>query len=140
MTPSTQWVFKPHFSHEKKPAAFANRADNTFCLGRHWWGKVTPRPDVVIEASVGPEFLTGSTRLKSGTATKIILNTLSTLAVVRLGKVRSNLMVDVEASNDKPRDRAVRIVAGLTGVDAAAARKELERCQWRIKAALKAFE
>ena len=94
-----------------------------------------PRPDLVIAPKVGPEVLTGSTRLKSGTATKLILNLFTTLAMVRLGKVRSNLMIDVSASNTKLRDRATRIVRDLTGADYAASRAALERTGWNILAA-----
>ena len=93
------------------------------------------RPDLVIAPATGPEVLTGSTRLKAGTATKLVLNLFTTLAMVRLGKVAENLMVDLKPSNDKLRDRAVRIVQTLTGVDAAMARAALERSQWVIKRA-----
>jgi N-acetylmuramic acid 6-phosphate etherase len=93
------------------------------------------RPDLVLAANVGPEFLTGSTRLKAGTATKIILNILSTLAMVRMGKVRSNLMIDVNASNAKLRERAVRIVQAATDADAPAALDALEKSHWVVKTA-----
>ncbi|MFN0066431.1 MAG: N-acetylmuramic acid 6-phosphate etherase [Limisphaerales bacterium] len=93
------------------------------------------RPDVVIAADLGPEVLTGSTRLKAGTATKLVLNLFSTLAMVRLGKVASNLMVDLNPSNAKLRDRAVRIVRELSGVDDAAARDALEAEGWVVKSA-----
>ena len=63
--------------------------------------------------AIGPEVLTGSTRLKAGTATKLILNCITTLAMVRLGKVAGNLMVDVDPKNEKLRDRAMRIVMTL---------------------------
>lgn len=95
----------------------------------------TMRPDLVIAPDLGPEVLTGSTRLKAGTATKLILNLLTTLAMVRIGKVRSNLMVDVNPSNAKLRARAVRIVRELTGADEAAARHALEQSDWVIRAA-----
>ncbi len=95
------------------------------------------RPDVVLAPVVGPEVLTGSTRLKAGTATKQMLNILSTLTMVRLGKVVENLMVDVRPSNAKLRDRAVRIVQTLTGTEAATARAALEHAGWRVKAALR---
>lgn len=97
------------------------------------------RPDVAITPSVGPEVLTGSTRLKAGTATKLVLNLLTTLAMVRLGKVASNLMVDLNPSNVKLRDRAVRIVRDLTGVEADRAEAALVKAEWRIPAALKAL-
>jgi N-acetylmuramic acid 6-phosphate etherase len=93
------------------------------------------RPDVVIAPDVGPEVLTGSTRLKAGTATKIVLNTLTTLAMVRMGKVVSNLMVDLNASNRKLRERAVRIVQAVTGADATAAHAALEKSKWIVKSA-----
>lgn len=93
------------------------------------------RPEVVIAADLGPEVLTGSTRLKAGTATKLVLNLFSTLAMVRLGKVLGNLMVDVNPSNLKLRDRAVRIVRELTGADEAAARAALVAEDWVVKVA-----
>jgi N-acetylmuramic acid 6-phosphate etherase len=67
-----------------------------------------------IEVIVGPEFISGSTRLKAGTAQKLVLNMISTIAMVRLGKTFGNLMVDVQATNDKLRARAVRMVAEIT--------------------------
>ncbi len=93
------------------------------------------RPDLVIAPYVGPEILTGSSRLKAGTATKMILNIITTLSMVRLGKVVSNLMVDVNPTNAKLRDRAVRIVQELTGADYAAAQTALGRSGWIIKRA-----
>lgn len=93
------------------------------------------RPTLVIAPDVGPEILTGSTRLKAGTATKLVLNVFTTIAMVQVGKVKSNLMVDVRATNVKLRDRAVRITMALAGVDAEAARTALEWANWRIPAA-----
>jgi N-acetylmuramic acid 6-phosphate etherase len=78
--------------------------------------------DVVIVPDVGPEAITGSTRMKAGTATKLVLNTISTGAMVGLGKVYGNLMVDLMAWSDKLVDRGERIVMECTGVDRAAAR------------------
>ncbi len=98
------------------------------------------RPDILIAPNVGPEILTGSTRLKSGTATKLILNIFTTLAMVRMGKVLSNLMVDLKPTNTKLRDRAVRIVATLSGADANAARKVLLRSKWVIADAVKRLQ
>jgi N-acetylmuramic acid 6-phosphate etherase len=74
---------------------------------------------------VGPEFIAGSTRLKAGTAQKLVLNMLSTLTMVRLGKTYGNLMVDVRVTNAKLRDRATRIVEQVAGVDRAAAASAL---------------
>ncbi|MHB8521796.1 MAG: N-acetylmuramic acid 6-phosphate etherase [Limisphaerales bacterium] len=93
------------------------------------------RPALVIAPNVGPEVLTGSTRLKAGTATKLILNLLTTLAMVRTGKVISNLMVDLDCRNAKLRDRAVRIVRALTGADRATAQAALEQSNWLIRKA-----
>jgi N-acetylmuramic acid 6-phosphate etherase len=105
------------------------------CFNPHL--KISPanRPDLVIAPDVGPEVLTGSTRLKAGTATKVILNTLTTLAMVRMGKVISNLMVDLNASNRKLRERAVRIVQAVTGANAGAAQAALEKSNWIVKTA-----
>jgi N-acetylmuramic acid 6-phosphate etherase len=94
------------------------------------------RPNIVIAPNLGPELLTGSTRLKAGTATKQLLNMFTTLAMVRLGKVRSNLMVDLNPANLKLRDRAVRIVQALTGADYRAAQRALERGGWIVKKAV----
>jgi N-acetylmuramic acid 6-phosphate etherase len=94
------------------------------------------RPSLVIAPNLGPELLTGSTRLKAGTATKLLLNIFTTLAMVRLGKVRSNLMVDLNPANMKLRDRAVRIVRNLTRADYAAAQRVLERSGWIVKKAV----
>lgn len=95
------------------------------------------RPEVVVAPNVGPEVLTGSTRLKAGTATKLLLNMFSTLAMVRAGKVVSNLMVDVQASNVKLRDRATRILQELSGVGYPEAEGALRKSNWNIRAALK---
>ncbi len=95
------------------------------------------RPGLVIAPAIGPEVLTGSTRLKAGTATKLALNLFTTLAMVRLGKVAGNLMVDLNPSNVKLRDRAVRIVCELTGADAETARAALTRSGWDVKEALR---
>ena len=93
-------------------------------------------PDVAVDIPTAPEFLTGSTRLAAGTATKIALNLLSTLAMVRLGKVRDNLMIDVLATNAKLRDRATRIVMELTGWNEARAGTALAQHDWNIRRVL----
>lgn len=92
--------------------------------------------DLAIEVVVGPEIVAGSTRLKGGTAQKLVLNAISTIAMVRLGKVHGNLMVDVQATNAKLRARAERIVMLATGVDAAAASAALESVGGSVKAAI----
>ncbi|MBS1800098.1 MAG: N-acetylmuramic acid 6-phosphate etherase [Acidobacteria bacterium] len=81
--------------------------------------------DIAIAPVTGPEVVTGSTRLKAGTATKLVLNMLSTGVMIRTGAVYGNLMVNVQASNEKLVDRAHRIIAEATGVDRAAAAKLL---------------
>ncbi len=92
--------------------------------------------DLVIAAPVGPELLAGSTRLKGGTATKMILNALSTATMVALGKVYRGRMVDVVASNEKLRDRARRIVCELCRVDERTARALLKRAGGKVKLAI----
>ena len=95
-----------------------------------------PLVDRTILPDTGPEVLTGSTRLKAGTATKLVLNLITTLALARSGKVMSNLMIDLNPSNTKLRDRATRIVQELTHVDTAAARQALEANGWVIRQAV----
>lgn len=90
--------------------------------------------DLVIVLAVGPELLTGSTRLKSGTATKSALNIISTGAMVALGKVHSNLMIDLHTTSAKLRDRAVRVVIDLAGSDYESARGLLEAADWNLRA------
>jgi N-acetylmuramic acid 6-phosphate etherase len=93
------------------------------------------RPALVIAPQVGAEVLTGSTRLKAGTATKLILNMLTTLAMARTGRVAGNLMVGLNPSNVKLLDRAVRIVRELCGVGDVEAREALERTGWVVQRA-----
>lgn len=92
--------------------------------------------EITLAAITGPEALTGSTRLKAGTAQKLILNLLTTGVMVRLGKVYDNLMVDVQATNTKLRDRAVRIVTDATGQTRMEAQDALERADWHVKTAI----
>ena len=93
-------------------------------------------PHLILAPDIGPEVLTGSTRLKAGTATKLILNCITTLAMVRLGKVAGNLMVDVDPKNEKLRDRAIRIVMTLSEVDATTAQAALAKHGWMVQRAL----
>jgi len=92
--------------------------------------------DLVINPVVGPEVVTGSTRMKAGTATKLVLNTLTTGAMIRLGKVYGNLMVDLRATNEKLRDRSVRIVMEMTDLSRPRAKSLLARAQGKVKAAI----
>nr|WP_046089880.1 N-acetylmuramic acid 6-phosphate etherase [Streptomyces antioxidans] len=92
--------------------------------------------DLPLEVVVGEETVRGSTRLRAGTATKMVLNMLSTLVMVRLGKTYGSLMVDVQATNDKLRHRAVRIVTTASGADERTARRVLEAAGWHAKTAI----
>lgn len=92
--------------------------------------------DVLIVARVGPEALTGSTRLKAGTATKLILNTITTGAMIRLGKAYGNLMVDLRALSDKLHDRGERIVMEVCGVTRDEARRAIDGADGSVKLAI----
>lgn len=92
--------------------------------------------NIAIEATPGPEVLTGSTRLKAGTTQKLILNMLSTISMVGIGKAYKNLMVDVQPSNEKLISRAINIVMQATGVEEAVARKKMEESEGNVKAAI----
>ena len=94
--------------------------------------------DVEIDLLVGPEIITGSTRLKAGTATKVALNLLSTCAMIRLGRVRGNAMVDLHISNAKLRDRGVRLVSATLGLGYDEAQARLARVDWNVRACLDA--
>ena len=103
------------------------------CVSRN---DVADEADVSIRAVTGPELVAGSTRLKAGTATKLVLNAVSTLVMARLGKVHGNLMVDVAATgNAKLIDRGTRLVARITGTTRDEARDLLERADGRVKVA-----
>jgi N-acetylmuramic acid 6-phosphate etherase len=91
---------------------------------------------IIINPVVGPEIITGSTRMKAGTATKLVLNILTTAAMIKMGKVYGNSMVDLNATNQKLRDRSQRIVVQLTGLSRAKAVKLLKRAGGKVKAAL----
>src|SRR6186713_3561331 len=92
--------------------------------------------DLTIAPEVGPEVIAGSTRLKAGTATKMVLNMLTTAAMIRIGKTYSNLMVDVKTGSEKLKDRARRIVAIVTGVEPEEAGELLLKAKWNVKAAI----
>ena len=92
--------------------------------------------EIIINPVVGPEVVTGSTRMKAGTATKLVLNTLTTGVMICLGKVYGNLMVDLKATNEKLRDRSVRIVMEITQLNRPRAQKLLARAQGKVKAAI----
>jgi N-acetylmuramic acid 6-phosphate etherase len=92
--------------------------------------------DVLIAPVVGPEILSGSTRLKAGTATKMVLNMISTGTMIRIGKTYGNWMVDLRATNVKLKDRSIRIVSGITGLDRERAESLLARCDGEVKTAI----
>jgi N-acetylmuramic acid 6-phosphate etherase len=92
--------------------------------------------DLTIAPAVGPEVIAGSTRLKAGTATKMVLNMLTTASMIRIGKTYGNLMVDVQMGSEKLRDRARRIIIIVTGLDYDEADKLLRRAHWNVKAAI----
>jgi len=92
--------------------------------------------DLTIAPAVGPEVIAGSTRLKAGTATKLVLNMLTTAAMVRTGKTYGNLMVDVRTGSEKLKDRARRIVNIITGLDYDEADRLLRQARWNVKAAV----
>jgi N-acetylmuramic acid 6-phosphate etherase len=98
--------------------------------------EVSRAAQVSIELDNGPEVLTGSTRLKAGTSQKLVLNMISTAAMVRLGKVYGNLMVDVQPTNEKLVDRAVRIVAEATGCPEDEAQRALDASDGHAKTAI----
>jgi N-acetylmuramic acid 6-phosphate etherase len=92
--------------------------------------------DLTIAPAVGPEVIAGSTRLKAGTATKIVLNMLTTASMVRIGKTYGNLMVDVQMGSEKLKDRARRILIIVTGLSYDEADKLLRKAHWNVKAAI----
>jgi N-acetylmuramic acid 6-phosphate etherase len=92
--------------------------------------------DLLIAPSVGPEIIAGSTRLKAGTATKMVLNMLTTISMIKWGKTYGNLMVDVKTGSEKLKDRAKRILNVVTGLEPAEAEALLKRARWNVKAAI----
>ncbi|EKN70168.1 N-acetylmuramic acid-6-phosphate etherase [Neobacillus bataviensis LMG 21833] len=97
---------------------------------------ISKEADQPIEVIVGPEVLTGSTRLKSGTAHKMVLNMISTSAMILLGKAYENLMVDVHVSNQKLKERAISIIRKITGVSYELALETLEKADLQVKTAI----
>jgi N-acetylmuramic acid 6-phosphate etherase len=124
------------FAHGAIDCARAHDAGSVF-LACVPFEQAPDRAEVSVRVVTGPELLTGSTRLKAGTATKLVLNTVSTLVMVRLGRVYGNLMVDVNtAGNAKLEERGARIVAALTGLDREASLALLERAGGEVKLAV----
>ena len=108
----------------------------TIALSCNEHAEIIPRADLAITPIVGPEVLSGSTRLKAGTATKLVLNTLTTAAMVKLGKTYGNLMVDLQPTNSKLVSRSIRIVGLATGLDREESQALLDRCEGEVKIAI----
>lgn len=103
-------------------------------------GKIAEEAGVVICVEVGPEVIAGSSRLKAGTAQKMVLNMLSTGAMIKIGKTYENFMIDLKASNEKLKDRAIRIVSQISGANHSEALAKLLKCDWEIKTAIVALK
>jgi N-acetylmuramic acid 6-phosphate etherase len=99
-------------------------------------GKIAQEAGIVICPEVGPEVIAGSSRLKAGTAQKMVLNMLSTGAMIKIGKTYENFMIDLKANNEKLKDRAIKIVAQIAEVTHAQALSILMKCSWEIKVAI----
>lgn len=116
------------YAHELGAVVIALTSCRDSELSRH--------ADICINPITGPEVVTGSTRMKSGTAQKLVLNMLSTASMIKLGKVYGNLMVDVQTSNQKLVERAVSIVSMATDVETDVARATLAKCDFNCKQAI----
>ena len=99
-------------------------------------GKIVDEVGTLICVEVGPEVIAGSSRLKAGTAQKMILNMLSTGSMIKIGKTYENFMIDLKATNEKLKDRAIRIVAEIAGVNVSTAFETLQKSEWKIKPAI----
>ena len=99
-------------------------------------GRIAEEAGLVICVEVGPEVIAGSSRLKAGTAQKMILNMLSTGSMIKIGKTYENFMIDLQAVNEKLKDRAIRIVAQIADVPHSTALSALLKCNWEIKTAI----
>ena len=124
------------FVHGALARARARGAHTGFLLCTPPWPDLLDEHDVVIAPLVGPEVVTGSTRMKAGTATKMILNIITTGAMIRIGKVFANLMVDLQVTCEKLQDRGERILMETLGVDRTRASDLLAAADGRVKTAL----
>lgn len=102
--------------------------------------KIAEEVGTLICVEVGPEVIAGSSRLKAGTAQKMVLNMLSTGSMIKIGKIYENFMIDLKATNEKLKDRAVRIVSQIAEVDNNIAKETLAKCDWKIKTAIVALK
>lgn len=124
------------FVHGALRRARERGARTGFLLCTYPSEQLTRTHDVVIAPLVGPEVITGSTRMKAGTATKMVLNTITTAAMVQLGKVYGNLMVDLQVTCEKLRDRGERILMETMGLERAPASELLEAAEGHVKTAI----
>lgn len=108
----------------------------TILITNNYGSPIKHLVDVAIEIDTGPEVVAGSTRLKAGTSQKMVLNMLSTLSMVKIGKVYGNIMVDVKPTNQKLINRAVRIIRRFTGVSEEVALTKLKECNMSVKEAI----
>ncbi len=99
-------------------------------------GKIVDEVGTLICVEVGPEVIAGSSRLKAGTAQKMVLNMLSTGSMIKIGKTYENFMIDLKATNEKLKDRAIRIVSEIAGVSIAKSFEMLQHSDWKIKPAI----
>ncbi len=129
---TTPWVLGALCAARQAGALTIGLANNT-------GSPLAAQAEIGITLDTGPELVSGSTRLKAGTAQKIALNALSTALMVRLHKVHGNLMVDLRATNAKLRRRAVRMAATASGKDETSAQQVLQACGWRVKTAIVAL-
>ena len=102
--------------------------------------KIAEEVGTLICVEVGPEVIAGSSRLKAGTAQKMVLNMLSTGSMIKIGKTYENFMIDLKATNEKLKDRAARIVSQIAEVDNNIAKETLAKCDWKIKTAIVALK
>ena len=102
--------------------------------------KIAEEVSQLICVEVGPEVIAGSSRLKAGTAQKMVLNMLSTGSMIKIGKTYRNFMIDLRATNEKLKDRAIRIVSQLAGVSLSDAFAMLLKCDWHVKTAVVALK
>lgn len=109
---------------------------NTIGITCNHKGRIADEAGLVICAEVGPEVIAGSSRLKAGTAQKMILNMLTTGSMIKIGKTYENFMIDLQAVNEKLKDRAIRIVAQIADVQHSDALSALLKCSWEIKTAI----
>lgn len=98
--------------------------------------KIAEEVGILICVEVGPEVIAGSSRMKAGTAQKMVLNMLTTGSMIKIGKTYENFMIDLKATNEKLKDRAIRIVSQIAGVSFAHAYEKLINCDWKIKTAI----